>query len=248
MDLFSNDKNYLPIAIPNNVGYDYRWLDSVGMFEINIPNGKVLYNPNYFEKQLSDNYLKFLLANSNGLEPSKIDWRLFERDKLNEINFLNIGWHHDSIKMYGKEIFLPRYSAWHGDSDKPYTYSGLTLMPRPWNSALLQIKENIELPANTEFNSVLLNLYRDGSDYIGWHSDDEKELGQNPIIGSVNFGATRIFQIRRIDNNETKISFPLSHGTVLIMMGELQHFWQHAVPKEKKINNSRINLTFRTIK
>jgi alkylated DNA repair dioxygenase AlkB len=150
--------------------------------------------------------------------------------------------------MYGKDVFLPRYSAWHGDSDKPYTYSGLTLSPKPWNTALLEIKKKIETPANTAFNSVLLNWYRDGSDHIGWHTDAEKELGKNPIIGSVNFGATRTFQIRRIDNNADKINFPLSHGTVLIMMGELQHFWQHAVPKEKKINSTRINLTFRTIK
>jgi len=95
---------------------------------------------------------------------------------------------------------------------------------------------------------VLLNWYRDGSDHIGWHTDAEKELGRNPIIGSVNFGATRTFQIRRIDNHDDKINFPLSHGSVLIMMGELQHFWQHAVPKEKKLNGARINLTFRTIK
>jgi len=248
MDLFSNDNNFLPIALPNTIGYDYRWIDSIRMFEINIPNGKVLYNPNYFDKRTSDNYLKHLLANSNNIEPLRTDWRLFEKEKLNEIKFVNIGWHHDSIKMYGKDVFLPRYSAWHGDSDKPYTYSGLTLTPKPWDTALLEIKKKIEIPAITEFNSVLLNWYRDGSDYIGWHTDAERELGENPIIGSVNFGATRTFQIRRIDNNAEKISFPLSHGTVLIMMGKLQHFWQHAVPKEKKINNTRINLTFRTIK
>ncbi len=248
MDLFSNDNNFLPIALPSKTGYDYRWLESIRMFEINIPNGKLLYNANYFDKLASDNYLKHMLVNSNSLEPLKTDWRLFEKEKLNEINFLNIGWNHDSLKMYGKDVFLPRYSAWHGDSDKLYTYSGLTLSPKPWDTALLEIKKKIEIPAITEFNSVLLNWYRDGSDYMGWHTDAERELGKSPIIGSVNFGATRTFQIRRKDNNAEKISFPLSHGTVLIMMGELQHFWQHAVPKEKKINTTRINLTFRTIK
>lgn len=248
MDLFSNDNTYLPIALPNLIGYDYKWVESIKMFEINVPNGKLLYNPNYFDRLKSDKYLKHLLANSNGIDPLNTDWRMFEKEKLDEINFLNIGWHHDSIKMYGKDVFLPRYSAWHGDSDKSYTYSGLTLSPKPWDTALLEIKKKIETAANTIFNSVLLNWYRDGSDHIGWHTDAEKELGKNPIIGSVNFGATRTFQIRRIDNNSNKINIPLSHGTVLIMMGELQHFWQHAVPKENKINSIRINLTFRTIK
>jgi alkylated DNA repair dioxygenase AlkB len=247
MDLFSKDTKFLPIALPQEKGYDYKWNDAMAMFEINVPNGKILYHPNYFDQATSDYYLKQLLANSNGLDPLKTDWRSFEKEKLNDINFLNVDWNHDKIKMFGKEVFIPRYSAWHGDHDKQYTYSGLTLIPKPWNSVLTEIKQKTEIPANTAFNSVLLNWYRDGTDHMGWHTDDEKELGKNPIIGSVNFGATRIFRIRRKDNHAIKISFPMSHGTVLIMLGELQHYWQHTVPKEKKVNNTRINLTFRTI-
>jgi alkylated DNA repair dioxygenase AlkB len=98
-----------------------------------------------------------------------------------------------------------------------------------------------------EFNSVLLNLYRDGNDSISWHTDAEKELGINPVIASVNFGAERIFQLRHIETNE-RIDIPLKHGSLLIMQGELQHFWQHQVPKTKKVNSERINLTFRVIK
>jgi alkylated DNA repair dioxygenase AlkB len=248
MDLFSNDKSFLPFALPSKEGYNFFWNERINMFEINVPNGKILYSIEYFDSGLSDSYLRYFLANSNGLDCIKTDWRSFEKEKLNEIQFLNIGWHHDAIRMYGKDVFLPRYSAWHGDSDKPYTYSGLTLNPKPWNPVLLEIKQKIEFPSSAEFNSVLLNWYRDGSDYIGWHADAERELGKNPIIGSVNFGATRTFQIRRIDDETEKVSFPLSHGTVLIMMGELQHFWHHSVPKEKKVTRSRINLTFRKIK
>lgn len=248
MDLFSNDHSTLPFSLPIELGYDYNWISSIGMFEISIPNGKILYGMDFFNNTTSDYYLQHLLSNGDGLNPLKTDWRLFEKEKLNEINFTNIQWNHDSINLYGKNVFLPRYSAWYGDSDKPYTYSGLTLHPKPWNPVLLEIKKKIEAVSNTEFNSVLLNWYRDGSDHIGWHTDAEKELGRNPIIGSVNFGATRSFQIRRIANNSEKITFPLFHGTVLMMMGELQHFWQHSVPKEKKIKTSRINLTFRTIK
>ena len=98
------------------------------------------------------------------------------------------------------------------------------------------LKEQIEKISNTNFNSVLMNWYRDGEDYINWHTDAEKELGQNPIIASINFGATRRFLIRQSDDNAVKLEFPLKHSTLLIMKGELQHFWQHSVPKEKKLN------------
>jgi alkylated DNA repair dioxygenase AlkB len=112
---------------------------------------------------------------------------------------------------------------------------------------LLEIKAKIEPIADVNFNSVLLNRYRNGSDSISWHTDAEKELGLNPIIASVNFGATRNFQLRHIETKE-KIDIDLSHGCLLIMQGELQHFWQHQIPKTTKPVNERINLTFRVIK
>ena len=141
---------------------------------------------------------------------------------------------------------FPRLTSWYGDSDKPYTFSGITLNPHTWNKELLEIKNKIEPKCEVSFNSVLLNLYRDGSDSISWHTDAEKELGKNPIIASVNFGAERKFQIR---HNETKeaIEIILNHGSLLIMKGELQHFWKHQVPKTKDVLKERVNLTFRVI-
>jgi alkylated DNA repair dioxygenase AlkB len=158
-----------------------------------------------------------------------------------------IEWKQDKIMMYGKELPLPRLSAWYGDNNKPYTYSGITLNPLPWTDELLQIKEKIEAEAKVKFSSVLLNRYRDGQDYVGWHTDAEKELGKNPIIGSVNFGATRKFQLRRIDDHKEKFEVELKHGTFLVMGGATQHFWQHQVPKTAHKIGERLNLTFRVI-
>lgn len=142
---------------------------------------------------------------------------------------------------------LSRLTAWYGDNDKPYSFSGITLKPKSWNNELISIKEKIEPISKVKFNSVLLNLYRSGNDSISWHTDAEKELGVNPIIASVNFGATRKFQLRN-NNTKEKIEIELTNGSLLIMQGELQHYWQHQVPKTNKVVGERINLTFRVIK
>ena len=120
-------------------------------------------------------------------------------------------------------------------------------MPNEWNKDLLYLKEKIESFVGVEFNSVLLNWYRDGEDYLNWHADDEKELGLNPVIASINFGETRDFLIRKNDDPAKKLSIPLMHGTLLLVRGELQHYWQHCVPKRKGVRGSRFNLTFRRI-
>ena len=164
---------------------------------------------------------------------------------LGETQIENIEWKQDTINMYGRLLPLPRLSAWYGDNDKPYTYSGITLQPNAWSSDLLELKQAVEKEAKTSFSSVLLNRYRDGKDYVGWHTDAEKELGRNPIIGSVNFGASRKFQLRRINNRKEKFEVVLGHGSLLVMMGETQHYWQHQVPKTAKKIDERINLTFR---
>jgi alkylated DNA repair dioxygenase AlkB len=155
-------------------------------------------------------------------------------------------WKQESMNMYGKQIAFPRLTAWYGNNDKPYSFSGITLHPLPWTNEILTIKNKIEPKAKVDFNSVLLNLYRDGNDSISWHTDAEPELGKNPVIASVNFGATRKFQLRHIKTKEI-IDIELTHGSLLIMQGEMQHFWQHQVPKTKKIVGERINLTFRVI-
>lgn len=149
--------------------------------------------------------------------------------------------------MYGKKVDFPRLTAWYGDSDRAYSFSGITLNPNPWTDDLLLIKNKIESLAGTTFNSVLLNLYRNGQDSISWHTDAEEELGRNPIIGSVSLGTPRIFQLRHIVSKE-KIEIELTHGSLLIMRGEMQHFWQHQIPKTAHKIKERINLTFRTIK
>ncbi len=186
-----------------------------------IENGEYLLYPDFFTKSESDLYLK----------------------KLNE----NIDWKQESMNMYGKQVNFPRLTAWYGDNEKPYSFSGITLEPNYWTKELIAIKEKIEPLSNVVFNSVLLNLYRSGNDSISWHTDAEKELGINPVIASVNFGATRKFQLRHIHTKE-KLELELTHGSLLIMQSELQHYWQHQVPKTSKLVDERINLTFRVIK
>lgn len=186
-----------------------------------IENGEYIFYPNFFSKSESDILLKGLLN--------------------------NIVWKQESMNMYGKKIDFPRLTAWYGNNDKPYSFSGITLQPLLWTSEILTIKNKIEPIAKTVFNSVLLNQYRDGNDSISWHTDAEKELGINPKIASVNFGATRKFQLRHIKTKE-KLEIELTHGSLLIMQGELQHYWQHQVPKTSKSVGERINLTFRVIK
>ncbi|MGV0956798.1 alpha-ketoglutarate-dependent dioxygenase AlkB family protein [Empedobacter falsenii] len=188
---------------------------------ININNGSYIYIPNYFNKFEADFFLN---------------------DFIN-----NIVWEQQSMNMYGKIVPFPRLTTWYGDNDKPYTFSGITLEPHPWNESLLKIKNKIEPLSGVNFNSVLLNRYRDGNDSISWHTDAERELGINPVIASVNFGEERVFQLKHIETGQ-RIDIPLKHGSLLIMMGELQHFWKHQVPKSKKPMKERVNLTFRVIK
>jgi alkylated DNA repair dioxygenase AlkB len=245
MDLFDNEIR-LPFEVPNEYGYSVKWNEDLNGFDITVPNGKLFYSEFFFNKKISDRSVEYFLENNTN-NWKTTDWRGIEKEALNNIEFKNIDWNHDKIKMYGKEIYLPRFSAWYGDSDKPYTYSGLTLQPKKWNKGLLYIKQAISKVSGVDFNSVLMNWYRDGEDYLNWHTDAEKELGKNPVIGSVNFGEERDFIIR-LNDKSCKITIPLKHGTFLLMSGELQHFWQHSVPKRKKIKGSRFNLTFRVIK
>ncbi len=247
MDLFNSKNTDLPFHLPNEEGYHCEFNEELNVYVIKIPNGEIIYAEHFFDKKVSDRSLEYFLENDS-FDWKTANWREFDKEELTKVKFKNINWHHDKLNMYGKEVFLPRYSAWYGNSDKLYTYSGLTLQPNNWNKGLIFIKDQIDKIAGIEFNSVLMNWYRDGEDYINWHTDAEKELGQNPIISSLNFGATRRFIIRRSDDNSIKVEFSLKHGTLLIMKGELQHFWQHSVPKEKKVKQTRINLTFRAIK
>lgn len=175
---------------------------------------------------------------------------LFDEKESNQLVselYNNTNWKQESIKLYGKLVPIPRQTAWYGDSGKSYTYSKIAMTPEPWTTTLLVIKSKIEVLSGVQFNSVLLNLYRNGSDSVAWHSDDEPELGENSVIGSVSFGATRRFVFRHKSKKELKKEVDLTHGSFLLMKGATQHFWQHQIPKTAKKIEPRINLTFRII-
>ena len=160
----------------------------------------------------------------------------------------NTPWRQDSIQMFGRQVAIPRLQAWYGDPDSVYSYSSLQLNPLPWTPDLLQIKAKVEKLCQYTFNSVLINLYRTGSDSNGWHSDDEKELGDQPVIASLSLGATRRFRLRhKYDNSITPISIDLTSGSLLCMSGRSQSHWQHCIPKTARPVQPRINLTFRNI-
>lgn len=246
MNLFSDQDTILPFDIPKGNGYFVESRPEIGGYRILVPNGELIYSEHFFDKKISDRCLEYFQENDT-LDWRQTNWKDVSESDFFNILFSNIKWKQDSIKLYGKTIPLPRLTSWYGDSGKAYTYSGIASQPNEWNKGLLYLKDRIEQCAEVEFNSVLLNWYRNGHDHLNWHADDEKELGINPIIASANFGETRDFIIRRNDNPLVKIILPLKHGTLLIMRGELQHFWQHSVPKRTKVNGSRFNLTFRRI-
>lgn len=155
-------------------------------------------------------------------------------------------WQQPQIQMFGKQIPIPRLQCYFGDPQASYQYSGLLMQPNPWPQALLGIKARLSLICDTPFNALLVNWYRTGQDSMGWHSDDEAELGINPTIASLSLGETRLFKIR---NKKTKqvIDLPLSDGDCLIMQGSAQRDYQHSLPKQNKVLSGRLNLTFRYV-
>lgn len=171
-------------------------------------------------------------------------------DALLDALLRDILWRHDEAVIYGRRITTARKVAWYGDGAFSYTYSGITRTALPWSGVLPEIKRTVEAQlaavSPTVFNSCLLNLYSDGLEGMAWHSDDEKELGRNTVIASVSFGATRKFAFKHKRTGE-KRELMLSHGQLLVMRGETQSHWLHAVMKSAKIREPRINLTFRTI-
>jgi alkylated DNA repair dioxygenase AlkB len=156
-------------------------------------------------------------------------------------------WQQDDIKVFGKIYPQPRLTALYGTEGKSYTYSGITMYPKKFTKDLFSIQEEIETVIQEKFNTVLLNLYRNGNDSNGWHSDNEKELGVNPVIASVSFGAKRYFHLKNKTDSKQTFKLTLDHGSLLLMAGETQHYWQHQLPKTKLVKEPRINLTFRKI-
>ena len=215
----------IPVGVQGDLFSGFE--SSTGIFDepaqevLPMLDAKVTFYRNFFDSKKSDEMFRIL---------------------LNEIC-----WRQDRMSLYGKEIDLPRKTAWYGDRNKSYTFSGIHFKPEPWTPSLLYVKERIEEVAEVEFNSVLLNLYRHGKDGISWHTDAERELGENPVIGSVSFGGTRRFMFRHREDRNLKSEIELTHGSFLLMAGETQHYWQHQIPKTAKKVEPRINLTFRVI-
>ncbi|WP_396170732.1 alpha-ketoglutarate-dependent dioxygenase AlkB family protein [Flavobacterium sp.] len=187
----------------------------------NLPDAAIIYFPHFFDKKEAD---AIFAALTN-----------------------DILWQQDDIRVFGKTHPQPRLTALYGNQGKTYSYSNIKMEPHAWNPLLKKIKAKIEGISNTNFSTVLLNLYRDGKDSNGWHADNEKELGQNPIIASVSFGAERIFQLKHNSISNAKLNIVLENGSLLLMQGSTQHFWKHQIPKTAKPIGSRINLTFRLI-
>ena len=155
-----------------------------------------------------------------------------------------IAWQQTAIRLYGREVMQPRLTSWMGD--ERYTYSGRTHEPSPIPPLVQEIKRSVEQTTGARFNSVLANLYRDGSDSVAWHADDERELGTEPLIASLSLGATRSFKLRRTSDGALWL-VTLGHGDLLVMSGRSQLDYQHSVPKTKRVVESRINLTFRQV-
>jgi alkylated DNA repair dioxygenase AlkB len=158
-----------------------------------------------------------------------------------------IRWQQEEIVMFGERRRVPRLVAWHGDPGAGYVYSGTDHQPEPWTPPLERIRDRVGSLTGARFNAVLLNLYRDGRDGMGWHADDEPELGRNPVIASVSLGATRRFCLRHRRRKDLKVDLQLPHGSLLCMGGATQHNWVHALPKTRLPVGERINLTLRHV-
>ena len=187
-----------------------------------LPDAEIEYYPNFFEAHRSNDFFEKL-----------------QRE---------IPWQQDDITVYGKTHPQPRLTALYGNEGKPYSYSNIVMQPNAWNPLLMFIKNEIEDLVAKNFTTVLLNFYRDGKDSNGWHADNERELGRNPVIASVSFGAERSFHLQHNTIKEQKLKITLEHGSLLLMKGTTQHFWKHQIPKTAKPIGPRINLTFRIIK
>ncbi len=167
-------------------------------------------------------------------------------DRILEMLLRETAWKQEHIRMFGRQLPMPRLTAWYGEAGKTYKYSGLLNEPLPWFPEVALLRDAVSHSVGTPFNSVLCNLYRDGTDSMSWHTDDERELGRNPTIASISFGAERNFLLKHVRTG-ARAAFALGHGSLLIMEGPLQHHWVHRVPKTSRTVGVRVNLTFRWI-
>ena len=191
-------------------------------FRREVPDGELVYAADFLERSEADALLETALALPD--------------------------WEQHRLCLFGREVLAPRLSAWYGDPGAAYSYSGVALEARPWPAAILALRECLCAERGLEFDSVLANLYRDGNDTTGWHSDDERSLGRNPTIASLSLGATRRFLLRHRTRKDLEtIELPLAHGSLLVMSGAMQHHWRHSLPRTRRPMPPRVNLTFRRV-
>lgn len=190
--------------------------------DLQLPDSDIGYYPNFVKPSEADQYFKVLKETTP--------------------------WQQDDIRVFGKTYPQPRLTALFGDNDKPYSYSNITLYPHRFTDELLELRNKLKTELGVHFTSCLLNLYRNGKDSNGWHADDEKVLGKNPVIASVTLGQERYFHLKHKSKKDLKHKLLLGHGSLLLMKGETQHCWYHQIPKTAKRVQERINITFRVIK
>lgn len=171
-------------------------------------------------------------------------------DKLQSLQLIAaleaLPWQQPEIMMFGRKIVIPRRQVWMGDAHCSYRYSGVTFMPEPWTPPVLALTQQVNQALSQKFNCVLLNWYADGSQAMGWHSDDEPELGPSPQIASLSLGQPRRFDLQH-KHTEAQLQLLLDDGSLLLMAGDCQQYWQHRLPKQAKATGARFNLTFRYI-
>lgn len=192
------------------------------VLDLSLPDSEILYYPNFLSALNANTYLKSLREETP--------------------------WRQDDITIFGKTYPQPRLTALYANNEKSYSYSNITMRPMLFTPQLLKLKGKVEEVAGTEFTTCLINRYRTGKDSNGWHADNEKELGENPIIASVSLGAERFFHLKHNTDPTLKYKLLLEHGSLLLMKGKTQHFWKHQIAKTAKQVDERINLTFRIIK
>ena len=188
---------------------------------LTLPQADLEYWPQWVDADLADRWFQQLMTETPWIQPQ--------------------------IKLCGRQFAVPRLLAWYGDAEARYRYSGLVHDPLAWTPLMSDIRSHVEHQVGQAVNGALLNLYRDGQDAMGWHSDDEPELGPEPLVVSLNLGATRRFDFRRKGTSRIEHSLALEHGSLLVMRGPTQHHWQHQIARTRKVTEPRLNLTFRQL-
>ncbi|PTX59033.1 alkylated DNA repair dioxygenase AlkB [Kordia periserrulae] len=190
-------------------------------FPVHLPEADITYYPNFIAPK--------------------------EATRMYETLLKETPWQQDDIKVFGKVYAQPRLTALYGTNQKSYSYSNIEMTPHKLTPLLQDLKQKVDTICDENFTTMLLNYYRDGKDSNGWHADNEKELGTNPVIASLSFGQERYFHLKHRTNKSLKHKILLQHGSLLLMKGETQHKWLHQIPKTARKINGRINITFRII-